>query len=71
VLGNLALAHVREPEVDAAAGALHRAIDVAAQTRGAGSLNLIFKAARELAPWRHEPVVQYVHDRVHDLMTAP
>jgi tetratricopeptide (TPR) repeat protein len=71
VLGNLALAHVRQGEVDAAAGALHQAIDLAAHTRGGGGLNLIFKATRELAPWRQEPVVQYVHDRVHDLMTAP
>lgn len=67
VLGNLALAHVRQGEVDAAAGALHQAIDLTTQTRGAGGLNLIFKATRELAPWRQEPVVQYVHD----LMTAP
>ena len=37
----------------------------------AGGLNLIFKATRELAPWRQEPVVHHVHDRVHDLMTAP
>jgi hypothetical protein len=71
VLSNLALAHLRQSEVDAAAGALHQAIDLATRTRGAGGLNLIFKATRELAPWRHEPVVQYVHDRVHDLMTAP
>jgi tetratricopeptide (TPR) repeat protein len=70
VLGNLALVHVRQGEVDAAAGALHQAIDMAAQTRGAGGLNLIFKASRELAPWRQEPLVQHVHDRVHDLMTA-
>jgi tetratricopeptide (TPR) repeat protein len=70
VLGNLALAHVRRGEVDAAADALHQAIDLTAQTRGAGGLNLIFKATRELAPWRREPVVEYVHDRVHDLMTA-
>lgn len=66
VLGNLALVHVRQGQVDAAAGALHEAIDMAAQTRGAGGLNLIFKTSRELAPWRREPVVQYVHDRVHD-----
>jgi tetratricopeptide (TPR) repeat protein len=71
VLGNLALAHVRQGEVDAAAGALQQAIDMTAETRGAGGLNLIFKATRELAPWRQEPVVQHVHDRVHDLMTAP
>ena len=71
VLGNLALAHVRQGDVDAAAGALHQAIDLVGQTRGAGGLNLIFKATRELAPWRQEPVVHHVHDRVHDLMTAP
>jgi Tfp pilus assembly protein PilF len=70
VLGNLALVHVRQGDVDAAAGALHQAIDMAAQTRGADGLNLIFKASRELAPWRQEPVVKYVHDRVHDLMTT-
>ena len=68
---HLALAHVRQGQVDAAAGALHQAIDMAALTRGAGGLNLIFKATRELAPWRQEAAVQYVHDRVHDLMTAP
>ncbi len=71
VLGNLALAHVRQGDVDAAAGTLYQAIDLVGQTRGAGGLNLIFKATRELAPWRQEPVVHYVHDRVHDLMTAP
>jgi ATP/maltotriose-dependent transcriptional regulator MalT len=66
VLGNLAMAHARQGGVDAAAGALHRAIDLAAQTRCAGGLNLIFEASRELAPRRQEPVVQYVQDRVHD-----
>jgi tetratricopeptide (TPR) repeat protein len=71
VLGNLALAHVRDGDVDAAAGALHQAIDLTAQTRGAGGLSLVFKATRELAPWRQAPVVQHVHDRVHDLITAP
>ena len=71
VLGNLALAHVRQGDVDAAAGALHQAIDLTAQTRGAGGLSLVFKATRELAPWRQAPVVQHVHDRVHDLITAP
>jgi tetratricopeptide (TPR) repeat protein len=71
VLGNLALAHLRQGEVDAAAGVLHQAIDMTAQVRGGGGLNLIFQAARELAPWRQEPVVQYVEDRIHDLMATP
>jgi len=34
-------------------------------------MNLVFNVGRELAPWRHEPVVQYVHDRLHDLMASP
>jgi tetratricopeptide (TPR) repeat protein len=71
VLGNLALAHLRQREIDAAAGILHHAIDLTAQTRGAGGLNLIFKVGRELAPWRHDAAVAHVHDRLHDLMITP
>jgi transcriptional regulator with XRE-family HTH domain len=69
VLANLALSHLRQRQVDAAAGVLHQAIDITARTRGGGGMNLVFGVGRELAPWRHEPVVQHVHDRLHDLMT--
>lgn len=70
VLGNLALASIRQRHIDTAAGRLHQAIDVVEQTRGGGGLNVVFTAARELRPWRNEPVVQDVNDRLLALMTA-
>lgn len=70
VLANLAMSHLRQRQVDAATGVLHEAIDMTARTRGGGGMNLVFDVGRELAPWRHEPVVQHVHDRLHDLMTS-
>jgi len=70
VLGNLALASIRQRNIDTAAGRLHQAIDVVEQTRGGGGLNVVFTAARELRPWRNEPVVQDVNDRLLALMTA-
>jgi tetratricopeptide (TPR) repeat protein len=70
VLGNLALTQLRQREVDAAAATLQQAIDITAPIRGGGGLNLIFVVGRELGPWRTEPVVQHVHDRLHDLMIS-
>jgi hypothetical protein len=70
VLGNLALAGIRQRNVDAAVVRLHEAIDVVEQNRGGGGLNVVFTAARELKPWRNERVVQEVNDRLLGLMTA-
>jgi transcriptional regulator with XRE-family HTH domain len=70
VLGNLALASIRQRNIDTAATRLHEAIGVVEQTRGGGGLNVVFTAARELRPWRNEPVVQDVNDRLLTLMTA-
>jgi transcriptional regulator with XRE-family HTH domain len=70
VLGNLALAGIRQRSVDSAVVRLHEAIDVVEQTRGGGGLNVVFTAARELRPWRNERVVQEVSDRLLGLMTA-
>jgi len=70
VLGNLALAGIRQRQIDAATTYLHEAIDVVEQTRGAGGLNVAFTAARELQPWHDEPGVQEVNDRLMALMTA-
>ena len=70
VLGNLALASIRQRNIDTAACRLHQAIDVVEQTRGGGGLNVVFTAARELRPWRNEPIVQDVNDRLLALMTA-
>jgi hypothetical protein len=69
ILGNLALAHVRQRDVDQAATVLHRAIDLLEVTRGGGGLNVVSTAVRELHPWRQEPVVQDVHERLLTLMT--
>lgn len=70
VLGNLALASIRQRNIDTAAARLHEAIDVVEQTRGGGGLNVVFTAARELRPWRNERAVQDVNDRLLALMTA-
>lgn len=70
VLGNLALAGIRQRNIDAAVIRLHEAIDLVEQNRGGGGLNIVFTAARELRPWRNEQVVQEVNDRLLGLMTA-
>jgi transcriptional regulator with XRE-family HTH domain/tetratricopeptide (TPR) repeat protein len=70
VWGNLGLAHLRQNELDQAAAALHRAIDVIETTRGGGGLNIVFDAARELHAWRQLPVVGDLQDRLLTLMTA-
>jgi tetratricopeptide (TPR) repeat protein len=69
ILGNLALAHVRQRDIDQAATVLHRAIDLLEVSRGGGGLNVVSAAVRELRPWRHEPVAQDVHERLLALMT--
>lgn len=70
VLGNLALAYLRQGSPDAAVAALHQAIDVTELNRGGGGLNVIFSAGRELQPWRQSAGVHDVHDRILALMTA-
>ena len=44
--------------------------DVVESTRGGGGLNVVFDVARELRPWRAEPVVADVYDRLLSLMSA-
>ncbi|GIF26676.1 hypothetical protein Ate02nite_94060 [Paractinoplanes tereljensis] len=70
VLGNLALACIRQQKLDEATAWLHGAIDVVEMNWGGGGLNIVFGAGRELRPWRHEPIVQDVHDRLFTLMAA-
>ena len=68
ILGNLALAHLRQRDVEHAAAVLHRAIDLLEVSRGGGGLNVVFTAVRELRPWRHEPFAQEVNERLLALM---
>lgn len=70
VLGNLALAHLRQGELDNATGILNEAIDTVEAIRGGGAINVLFSATRELQPWRGRPDVQDVTDRTLALMTA-
>ncbi len=70
VLGNLALALIRQGDLDEAAGRLHQAIDVIEVNRSGGGLNIVFTAAREMRPWRTLPAVQDVSDRLLTLMAG-
>ncbi|MGL5827454.1 MAG: helix-turn-helix domain-containing protein [Nocardioides sp.] len=70
VLGNLTLASIRQNNLDEAAARLHEAIDVIELNWGGGGLNVVFGAAKELRPWRSEPVVHDAYDRLLGLMTA-
>jgi hypothetical protein len=69
VLGNLALAHVLQREIEEATTVLHQAIDLLEVSRGGGGLNVVSAAIRELRPWRQEPAAQDVHERLLALMT--
>ncbi|MGH3909158.1 MAG: transcriptional regulator [Pseudonocardiaceae bacterium] len=64
VLGNLALAYLRQRQLEAATATLHEAIDLVEDTRGGGGLSVVFGAGRELYPWRHEQAVHDVQDRL-------
>jgi len=68
VLGNVALSHLRQRELDSACGRLHQAIDLLEENRGGGGLSVVFAAAREFYPWRGEHLVQDVNDRLLGLM---
>lgn len=70
VLGNLALACLRQGQLDATTAVLHSAIDVLECTRGGAGLNVVFTAGRELGPWRSEPSVREVHDRMLGLLAT-
>lgn len=68
-LANLALAHVRQREIEGAASALHHAMDLTQATHAGGATSLIASVVKELAPWRTEEVVLAVQDRFIDLLT--
>ncbi|GAA0265384.1 transcriptional regulator [Cryptosporangium japonicum] len=67
---NLALAYSRQDKLDGAVATLHRAIDVLADNRGGGGLNVAFTVGRELNRWREDAAVREVHDRLWDLVAA-
>ncbi|MER7399688.1 helix-turn-helix transcriptional regulator [Streptomyces sp. NPDC000151] len=70
VLGNLTLSRIREGRLDAALAGFTEAVTELHGTRGGGGMNIVFRAARELRPWRSEPAVQEAQDRLMALMEA-
>jgi tetratricopeptide (TPR) repeat protein len=50
VLGNLALAHVHQREIEQATTVLHRAIDLLEVSRGGGGLNVVLQPSANCAP---------------------
>ncbi|GHJ06568.1 hypothetical protein TPA0907_09350 [Micromonospora humidisoli] len=70
VLGNLALARLRQRNLDGATEALHQVIDAVEETRGGGAVNVLFATGRELRPWRNRPDVQEIMDRTLALMSS-
>lgn len=70
VLTNLALAFLRQHDIDSAVAVLHRAIDLLETTRSGGGFRLLGEAIQELAAWRHQPCVQNLYDRVVWLTTT-
>jgi transcriptional regulator with XRE-family HTH domain len=70
VLGNLALASIRQGNLDEAVARLYQAIEVIERNWGGGGLTIVFGACRELRPWRTTPVVETVYDRLFSLMAT-
>ena len=70
LLGHLAMAGIRRRDPDAAVARLHEAIDVLGRTRAGNGFTVVVAAARELGPWRHQPTVRDVYDRLLDLMAG-
>ncbi|MBL7491521.1 hypothetical protein I6A60_32235 [Frankia sp. AgB1.9] len=68
ILGNLALAHIRQHQIDQACAVLAQTINLVARTWSGGSLTLIFQARRELQQWPDQPAVRDVGDRILDLI---
>jgi hypothetical protein len=64
ILGDLSTAFIGQGEPEQAAVVLHEAIDLVELTRDAGGMKRVFSAGRQLGPWRHEPFVQEVQDRL-------
>jgi len=70
VLGNLALAYLRQEKLDAATSTLHQAIDLVQLNWGGGGLTVVFTAGRELRRHRQVQEVREVCDRLLGLMAA-
>jgi len=64
ILADLSTAFVLEGDPEHASAVLHQAIDLVELTGSAAGKRRAFAAVRELTPWRNEPFVQDVQDRL-------
>lgn len=70
VVANLALAHIRQRHPEQAVQSLQQVLDMVESTRAGGALPLVATASRELRPWRQEPWVADVHDRLFTFLAS-
>jgi hypothetical protein len=64
ILGDVSTALVLQGEPEQASAVLHKAIDLVELTGSAAGKRRVFTAGRQLGPWRNEPFVQEVQDRL-------
>ncbi|MFI2375824.1 hypothetical protein ACH5AO_12250 [Streptomyces sp. NPDC018964] len=64
------LARIRRRDIEAGVADLTEAIAELETTRGGGGMSIAFGAAHELRPWRQEPLITEVHDRLLGLTAA-
>jgi tetratricopeptide (TPR) repeat protein len=64
ILGDVSTALVLQGDPEQASAVLHQAIDLVELTGFAGGKRRVFTAGRQLGPWRNEPFVQEVQDRL-------
>jgi hypothetical protein len=64
ILGDISTALVLQGDLEQASTVLHQAIDLVELTGSAAGKRRVFTAGRQLGPWRTEPFVQAVQDRL-------
>jgi hypothetical protein len=64
ILGDVSTALILQGDPEQASAVLHQAIDLVELTGSAAGKRRVFAAGRQLGPWRNEPFVQEVQDRL-------
>jgi hypothetical protein len=64
ILGDVSTTLVLQGDPEQASAVLHQAIDLVELTGSAAGKRRVFAAGRQLGPWRNEPFVQEVQDRL-------
>jgi tetratricopeptide (TPR) repeat protein len=64
ILGDISTALVLQGDPEQASAVLHQAIDLVELTGSAAGKRRVFAAGRQLGPWRNQPFVQEVQDRL-------